>query len=87
MTICNRSFLLAFVGALAAAGCAYTPAEKVPDKVFVTGSHIPARVDSNTGLPTTTSAVRIYSRDELLGTGRVGDLRAAIEAGAPAVTP
>jgi hypothetical protein len=86
VTLRNRSILTVFVGALAATACAYNPSEKIPDKVFVTGSRVPVQVDQETGLPRTFSSVRVYSRNELVSTGRP-DLRAAIEAGSPSITP
>jgi hypothetical protein len=38
--------------------------------VLVTGSRIPQRVDTTTGLPATASPVRIYTRGDLSKTGR-----------------
>jgi hypothetical protein len=64
--------------ALAAAGCAHTPAPQASarperrDRVLVTGSHIPRPVGRD-GLPLTDSPVRIYAIDELGRTG-YGDL-------------
>ena len=49
-----------------------------PEQVYVTGSHIRQRVDPSSGLPVTTSPVKIYSRDQVIGTGREGDLGAAL---------
>jgi len=49
-----------------------------PEQVYLTGSRIPQRVDPSSGLPATTSPVKIYSRDEVIGTGREGDLGAAL---------
>jgi len=46
------------------------PADQQAEKVFVTGSRIPQRVDTGTGLPSTAWPVRIYSRRDLMGTGR-----------------
>jgi hypothetical protein len=49
-----------------------------PEQVYVTGSRIRQRVDLSSGLPATTSPVRIYSRDQIIETGREGDLGAAL---------
>ena len=60
------------LGALIAMfGCAHASESKpqVADRVFITGSHIPVRVDPKNGMPVTTSPVQIYSRDQLTGTG------------------
>ena len=51
----------------AQASAAQAPRE---EKVFVTGSRIPQRVDTGAGLPATTSPLRIYSRRDLTSTGR-----------------
>lgn len=40
------------------------------ERVLVTGSRIPRRMDAETGLPETFGPVRIYSRERLLDTGR-----------------
>jgi hypothetical protein len=75
--------------------CAHVPApveaqrsEKAaaPEKVFVTGSHIAQRVDPILGMPLTTSPVRIYSRNQLLDTGRQGNLGAALQAVDPSLS-
>lgn len=47
-------------------------------RVVVTGSHIPARVDPVTGLPQTTSPVKVYSRQQIDDTGRPNDLNATL---------
>ena len=49
-----------------------------PRKVFVTGSHIPQRVDPVSGLPQTISPLKIYGRPQLDSTGRQYDLNAAL---------
>jgi len=96
MHIGNRSLLAGALGALIGMqlACAHAPAQSegkstaaVSDKVFVTGSHIPVHVDAKTGMPVTISPVRIYSRDQLLGTGRESNLRAAIGTLDPSVGP
>jgi len=53
----------------------------------VTGSHIAQRVDPTTGMPLTISPVRIYSRNQLLDTGRQGNLAAAMRAVDPSISP
>jgi hypothetical protein len=63
--------------------CAHAPASSAAkgaqaEKVFVTGSHIPQRIDSTSGLPRTVSPLRIYGRDQIDQTGRQYDLRAAL---------
>jgi len=58
-----------------------------PEKVFVTGSHIAQRVDPGSAEPQTTSSLRVYSREQLLGTGRPGDLRQALRTLDPSLTP
>jgi hypothetical protein len=99
MKIFRRSPVVAVsLGVLAATSiaCAHGPApvetrrsEKAaaPEKIFVTGSHIARRVDPTSGLPLTTSSVRIYSREQLVDTGRQGNLDAALRAATPLVSP
>jgi len=86
MRIGTRSLVAAFLGT-ALVACAHAPApmeaqggQKAapPEQIFVTGSHIRQRVDPSSGMPMTTSPVRIYSRDQVIGTGREGDLGAAL---------
>lgn len=80
--------VLAVLTAMIAA-CAHAPATATRDKaapdemVFVTGSHIRQRVDPATGAVRTTYPVRIYSREQLDGTGRQADLAAALKALSP----
>ena len=62
------------------------PAQSKVETVVVTGSRIPQRVDPASGLPQTISPVRIYSREQLDGTGRQYDLRAALGALDPSLT-
>ena len=90
----NRSLMVALLGALAGMACAHAqPAGETkakaaaPEKVFVTGSHIAQRVDPTTGLPFTTSPVRFYSREQLLGTGRQANLSAALGTIDPSISP
>ena len=97
MKISRLSLAAVSLGVLAATSiaCAHAPApveaqrsEKTiaPEKVFVTGSHIAQRVDATTGMPLTTSPVRIYSRNQLLDTGRQGNLAAAMRAVDPSIS-
>jgi len=93
-----RSLTLALLGAVAGVqvACAHAPAraedetkakDALAQRVFVTGSHIAQKVDPRTGLPATTSPVRIYSRDQINDTGRQTDLGAALRTLDPSVTP
>ena len=86
MRIPSRSLVGVFLGT-ALVACAHAPApmeaqrgQKTapPEQVYVTGSRILQRVDPSSGLPATTSPVKIYSRDQVIGTGREGDLGAAL---------
>ena len=86
MRIRFLSLVLVFLGT-AVVACAHAPAPMEaqggqrtapPEQIFVTGSHIRQRVDPSSGLPVTTSPVKIYSRDQIIGTGRDGDLGAAL---------
>ena len=81
--------LLAVLSAMSAA-CAHAPASATREQktaatemVFVTGSHIRQRVDPATGGVRTTFPVRIYSREQLDGTGRQSDLAAALRVLSP----
>ncbi len=92
MRICWRPLERALLGVLTVMGfaCAHAPASSAAqgargaaqgaqaEKVFVTGSHIPRRVDLTSSVPQTISPVRIYSREQIDGTGRQYDLRAAL---------
>ncbi|HKC58466.1 MAG TPA: hypothetical protein VKB92_00085 [Myxococcales bacterium] len=87
MDMRNRSLavLAALIGTQLA--CAHANERKPPDvadKVLVTGSHIPLRVDPKRGMPVTISG-QIYSHDQLVGTGRA-DLGAALLNLDPSVT-
>jgi len=81
--------------ALLGDGCAHVPAstsEGKPvvarqEKLFVTGSHIAQRVDPRTGQVPTDPFLRIYSREQLLDTGRQGDLGDALRMLDPGVAP
>jgi hypothetical protein len=57
-----------------------TAPERPPERVLVTGSRLPQRVDPRTGRAATTSPVEVYTREELLRTGRPADLAAALHA-------
>ncbi len=90
MRICWRPLERALLGVLTVMGfaCAHAPASSAAqgaqaEKVFVTGSHIPRRVDLTSSVPQTISPVRIYSREQIDGTGRQYDLRAALRELAP----
>ena len=48
------------------------------ERVVITGSHIPERVETRNGMPVTTSPVRIYSREELDRTGEATNLGTAL---------
>jgi len=76
-----------------ATGCVHTPATPVAndekpktERVLVTGSHIPRTVDLRTGLPSTNSPMRIYTRDQLVDTGRANGAGAALRALDPSLT-
>jgi hypothetical protein len=81
--------------ALLGFACAHLPASTgegqpaVPrtGKVFVTGSHIAQRVDPSTGEPRADPFLRIYGREQLLGTGRQADLGDALRSLDPGVSP
>jgi hypothetical protein len=86
MKIDWRSSMLGILPAMALA-CAHAPApangeagvkSEAYEKVVVTGSRIPQRVDRSSGRLRSTSPIRIYSREELDRTGRQYDLRAAL---------
>lgn len=88
MRIRSRSLAAVFLGT-ALVACAHAPAPMEaqsqrkttqPEQIFVTGSHLRQRVDPSSGLPATTSPVKIYSRDQIIETGRGGDIRAALRA-------
>ncbi len=75
--------------ALLAAGCAHAPvsgqgeadeslAAGPAERVLVTGSHVPQRVDARSAIPATSSPVRIYSRRDVHRTG-TPDLRLALQ--------
>jgi hypothetical protein len=85
MRISWRPLERALLGVLTVMGfaCAHAPASSAAkggqaEKIFITGSHIPQRIDSTSGLPRTISPVRIYSREQIDQTGRQYDVRAAL---------
>jgi hypothetical protein len=85
MRICWRPLERALLGVLAVTGfaCAHAPASSAAqgaqaEKIFVTGSHIPQRIDPASSQPGTISPVRIYGREQIDKTGRQYDLRAAL---------
>lgn len=49
-----------------------------PERMLVTGSRIPRRVDPRSGVPETFSPVSIHTREELLRTGVPGDFGVAL---------
>jgi len=65
---------------LAGLGCAHVastaaPAAdraQAPARVVITGSRLPQAVVAEGGLPNTISPVRVYTREQLLGTGQPG---------------
>ena len=74
----RSTFPLALATALVLVACAHAPlqvgtpaahAREAPAAVVVTGSHIPQRVDLASGLPGTTSPLRVHTRQELDSTG------------------
>jgi hypothetical protein len=95
--------LLSLLALAAAAGCAHAPrgavqadgaaadlpgaAEARPEKVLVTGSRIPRRVDARTGLPELSSPLTILGRRQLVQAGAAEDLGAALHRLEPAVAP
>jgi len=88
MNLFTRSLKAGALAALIAMlGCAHATTSKpeVADKVFVTGSHIPVRVDPKNGMPVTTSPVQIYGRDQITGTG-LTDMGRALLTLDPSVT-
>lgn len=69
--------------ALAGLGCAHGAAAPAADKgaaptrVMVTGSRVPRVVDAGHPEPATASPVRVYTREQILRTGKP-DLNAAL---------
>jgi hypothetical protein len=93
MTICRRPVERALLGVLTVMGvaCAHAPASSAAkdahaQRIFVTGSHIPQRIDPATNLPQTISPVRVFSREQIDGTGRQYDLRASLGALDPSIS-
>jgi hypothetical protein len=58
-----------------------------PEKVLVTGSRIPRRVDPRTGLPELASPLTVLGRRQLVQAGAAEDLGAALYRLEPAVAP
>jgi hypothetical protein len=93
-SLCRAAVSLSALALLGGA-CAHVPATTDegkpavarPEKVFVTGSHIAQRVDPRTGEARTDPSLRIYSREQLLGTGRQGDLGDALRTLDPGLSP
>jgi len=88
----NRSTARALLGALTAMGiaCAHAPAPVAAkasrvEPIFVTGSHIAQRMDLASSALPTISPLRLYSREQIGGTGRGYDLGAALTAMDPSL--
>ena len=82
----------AVVGALLVAACGHAPVatqarEDQPRRecVVLTGSRIPQCVDAVSSLPATVAPIVIESHERLLGTGRDGDIGAALQQLDPSV--
>jgi hypothetical protein len=82
--------LVSLCVALGGTACAHlspSAAQKPKEqKVFVTGSHIAQRVDES-GQPRTDAPLRVYSREQIAGTGRPGDLAQALRTLDPGLGP
>ena len=91
MQVPARMFLGALAGfvALLSAGCAHVQPvaqeETQPTRMVVTGSRIPQRVDPRTGQVSSVSPVQVFTREDLMRTGRAGNLAAALGSLEPAV--
>jgi hypothetical protein len=92
----SRLSLAALVLAPLVLACAHSPAARstaaassapAPERVLVTGSRLPQRVDPRTGRPVTASPVQVYTRDELLHTGLSASTAAALMKLDPALHP
>jgi hypothetical protein len=71
-------------------GCAHVSesqaaAPERQDRVFVTGSRIPQRVDPETGQAASASSLTVYSRADLDRAGMSGNLGAALRSLNPAL--
>ena len=55
-----------------ASASASSPPTQEPPAAVVTGSHVPQRVDTSSGLPRTTSPVEIWTQEQLQATGEAG---------------
>jgi len=82
-----RTPLACLAAAWLVAGCAHAPAAASPaerqEKVVITGSRLPQRVDTRSGLPATISPVAIYTQEDLDRVGPSGDLATALRKLAP----
>lgn len=76
-------------GGLAAGGTAAGAPDRAPapERVLVTGSHIPQRVDPRTGRALTASPVQVYTREDLARAGLAGDTAAALMRLDPSLRP
>ena len=83
MTNVLRSLAASF-GILMSVGCAHAPGDRAalrearPQTAIITGSRLPQRTDASSGLPSTFSSVRIYTRQQLNDTGRQYDTGSAL---------
>ena len=90
MQVPARMFLGALAGfvALLSAGCAHVQPvaqeETQPTRMVVTGSRIPQHYDPRTRTVSSVSPVQVLTRDDLMRTGRAGNLAAALSALEPA---
>jgi hypothetical protein len=66
------------------AGAAASAATPLPQRVYVTGSHIAQPVDPHTGLPETASPLQIVTQDDLNRSGHI-DLGSALRELVPAL--
>jgi hypothetical protein len=86
----HRRWLALLSGVLTACAHATLPAAAGPvakaDRVIVTGSHIPRRVDQRSGEIQTISPVFVYDRNQLESTGRLYDLGTAMRELDPSVS-
>jgi len=89
----NASRILFPIMTLALLGCASTPNPQVAQTstagraptVLVTGSRIPVAVNPQTGLPRPDPTLQTVSNQDILQTGRVSDVGAALRELVPVV--
>jgi len=84
-----RSGLFGMLAGILGTACAHASPSvaRAPkgDVVFVTGSHIRQRADVATGGLPSMSPMKVYSRDDIWGTGRQGNLDLALKSLDPSV--